>query len=298
MTEQNFTYTKPFLKWAGNKYRIIEKVRGAVLAHASGQTKFIEPFGGSGSVAINLWDVFQIRIYGEYNQDLADLMAHVQGRTSELKDEIGRLFTPANNDQDVYYELRDEFNKLRGPGGSDSVRKSALFVYLNRHCFNGLCRYGPSGFNVPVGRYKTVLAPLDDIAQFSERMKPSFEVRSGDFEKLMDEADSDSVVYCDPPYFPLSATSSFTQYSGGDDFGKEAQHRLAVAAQRAADKGAVVLISNHDVPACADLYASMCNARVTVDLSNRFSVPRFISAKGEGRGKPSPELIAVFRSRK
>lgn len=298
MTEQNFTYTKPFLKWAGNKYRIIDRVRGAVLDNASGRTKFIEPFGGSGSVAINLWNAFSVRIYGEYNQDLADLMVHVQGRISELKTEIQRLFIPANNDQDAYYKMRDEFNNLRGLGGSDSVRKSALFVYLNRHCFNGLCRYGPSGFNVPAGRYKTVSAPLEDITHFSERMKPSFEVRPGDFEKLMDEAGPDSVVYCDPPYFPLSATSSFTQYSGGDDFGKEAQLRLAKAAQRAAEKGAVVLISNHDVPACVDLYASMDNARVTVDLSNKFSVPRFISAKGEGRGKPSPELIAVFRSRK
>ena len=188
----------------------------------------------------------------------------------------------------MYYRLRDELNNLRGTDGSDSVRKSALFVYLNRHCFNGLCRYGPSGFNVPAGRYKTVSAPLDEITQFSERLKSSLKIHSGDFEKLMDEADSNSVVYCDPPYFPLSATSSFTQYSGGDDFGKDAQLRLANAAQGAAERGAVVLISNHDVPACVDLYASMESARVAVDLSNRFSVPRFISAKGDGRGRPTP----------
>lgn len=297
MTEQIFTYTKPFLKWAGNKYRIIDRVRGTIISHASGRTKYIEPFGGSGSVAINLWDKFTKRIYGEYNQDLAHLMADVQGATSALKSEVQKLFIPANNDQDVYYKLREEFNALRGVAGRGTIRKSALFIYLNRHCFNGLCRYGPSGFNVPAGRYKTVTAPLEDIMLFSERMQLTLEVRSGDFEKLMDEADCDSLVYCDPPYFPLSATSSFTQYSGGKDFEKEAQLRLANAAQRAAERGAVVLISNHEVPVCMELYASMENARVAVDLSNRFAVPRFISAKGDGRGKPSPELIAVFRPR-
>jgi len=296
MTEQTFTYTKPFLKWAGNKYRIIERVRGAIREHASGRTKYIEPFGGSGSVVINLWDIFPTRIYGEYNQDLAHLMCDVQRDTPSLKSEIQKLFIPENNHPDAYYKFRREFNELRSVTGS-TVRKSALFIYLNRHCFNGLCRYGPSGFNVPVGRYKTVSAPLDEISVFSERMQPTIHVRSGDFEKLMDEADSSTVVYCDPPYFPLSATSSFTQYSGGDDFGKEAQLRLANAAKRAATRGATVLISNHDVQACTELYESMGDSFVAVDLSNKFPVARFISAKGDGRGKPSPELIAVFKKK-
>ena len=110
--------------------------------------------------------------------------------------------------------------------------------------------------------------------------------------------DADTLVYCDPPYFPLTLTSNFTQYSDKSGFGPEMQEKLAVAAAECAKRNAVVLISNHDTDACKQLYHDVI-ARpkfkgVRVDFSY-FPVPRFISSKGKDRGKLAAELIAIFQ---
>ena len=295
--QTNQEYTKPFLKWAGNKFRIINIVISNIKKYNNcNRTDYIEPFGGAGSILINLEGIFSKRTYADYNKDLVDLFRHIQKDKETLIDEIGSIFTPENNKETQYYKLRKEFNSLKGE--SNSIRKSAIFVYLNRHCFNGLCRYGPNGFNVPFGRYKSISAPLSEIHKVSEKISKNVKIVSGDFEKNIREAGCNSIVYCDPPYFPLSITSSFTKYSGGEDFGIDSQNRLALAAKEAAERGAIVLISNHNTVECRKLYSSMQNKDVQVDLSVTFDVPRFISAKGEGRGKCSPELIAVFKPKK
>lgn len=286
-------YTKPFLKWAGNKYRIIDRVLESINYNKYNRTHYIEPFGGAGSILTNLEGVFKKRIYSDYNKDLVDLFIHIQNDRESLIREINRIFTPKNNHEIKYYELRSEFNELRE--SSSSVRKSAIFVYLNRHCFNGLCRYGPKGFNVPFGRYKSITAPIEEINSVYYKITSNVKIISGDFEKVIKDANENTLVYCDPPYFPLSVTSSFTKYAGGNDFGLDSQERLAIAAQKAVERGAVVLISNHNTRECRKLYESMQTKNVLVDLSNEFEVPRFISAKGSSRGKGSPELIAVFK---
>jgi len=291
-------YTKPFLKWAGNKFRIIDKVMGEIVANQGDRKHYVEPFAGSGAILINLGDRFSTRVYSDYNEDLVHLFRHIQGSSKELSKEVNDLFDQSNNVEGQFYILRRQFNDLRKEAKSEtSIRKSALFIYLNRHCFNGLCRYGPNGFNVPFGRYKTTNPPVEEILAVYGKIKSSVTIKSGDFEAIIDECGDETLVYCDPPYFPLSATSSFTQYSSGDDFGKESQERLAYAARKAASRGAVVLISNHNVEACRDLYKRMANEDVSVNIDNQFDVNRFISAKGTGRGKPSPELIAVFKKK-
>lgn len=294
--ENTSTYTKPFLKWAGNKFRIIDKVMAEIVANKGERKHYVEPFAGSGAILINLGDIFSTRVYSDYNQDLVHLFRHIQGNYKELSNEVEKLFDQSNNVEEQFYILRKEFNDLRKKTTSEtSIRKSALFIYLNRHCFNGLCRYGPNGFNVPFGRYKTTNPPVAEILAVYQKIKSGVTIKSGDFQAIIDECDEGTLIYCDPPYFPLSATSSFTQYSSGDDFGKESQERLAVAAKKAASRGAVVLISNHSVEACRDLYKSMADERISVNIENQFDVNRFISAKSSGRGKPSPELIAVFK---
>lgn len=298
--EETVKPTKPFLKWAGNKFRIIDRVIGTIGDRQVGRSKYIEPFGGSGAVIANVGHLFSgKRTYGEFNPELIHLMQAVQEDLPRLLKETELLFNPDYNVEERYYELREEFNGYVKSVKPDRLRKSARFIYLNRHCFNGLCRYGPNGFNVPFGRYAKPIAPIEEIKAFAKLMSGVTIDSPGSFETIMAQADADTLVYCDPPYFPLTLTSNFTQYSDKSGFGPEMQEKLAVAAAECAQRGAVVLISNHDVPACRQLYQQVANSHglQKVDFQE-FGVPRFISSKGKDRGNKARELIAVFEAKK
>jgi DNA adenine methylase len=294
MSAEEPIYTKPFLKWAGNKFRIIGEVMKA-LEWGSDRTKYIEPFGGSGAVIANVGDLFSKRTYGEFNPELSDLMLTLMNEQDLLIDETISLFRTANNEADAYYSLRSEFNSYIGNASAPKVRKSALFIYLNRHCFNGLCRYGPNGFNVPFGRYIKTVAPIEEMKAFADKMDGVKIAKPGSFQQLMGKADEDTLIYCDPPYYPLTTTSNFTQYSSKAGFDDEMQKSLATSAAQCAAAGAIVLISNHDVPACHEDYKKAArDAGVNVKLDHAFRVSRFISSKAAGRGGKAGELIAAF----
>jgi DNA adenine methylase len=297
--EETVKPTKPFLKWAGNKFRIIGTVIGTIADRQGGRSKYIEPFGGSGAVVANVGHLFSGgRTYGEFNPELVHLMRVLQEDLPGLLKKTEALFVPSNNVEEEYYSLREQFNEYVHAKRRGDVEKSARFIYLNRHCFNGLCRYGPNGFNVPFGRYAKTVAPIDEMEAFAKLMEDVVIAGPKSFEETMKEADADTLVYCDPPYFPLTPTSNFTQYSDKSGFGPEMQEKLAVAAAECAKRNAVVLVSNHDTDACKQLYHDVV-ARpkfkgVTVDFSY-FPVPRFISSKGKDRGKLAAELIAIFK---
>ena len=176
-------------------------------------------------------------------------------------------------------DLRAEFNQTR-----DHRRKAALFLYLNRHGYNGLCRYNAKGgFNVPVGRYVKPYFPAREMLGFHEKAQRA-EFRVADFTEVMRQALPGDVVYCDPPYVPLSATSNFTSYHRGG-FGEAQQNELARLAEELASRGVPVVISNHETSFTVQAYHK---ARLT-----RFSVRRFISRNGQNRGKAA-ELLALF----
>lgn len=302
MFEEPHKPTKPFLKWAGNKFRIIDRVDGIIEEYRGDRSKYIEPFGGSGAVIVNAGRRFTgLKTYAEFNPELVDLMRAIKEELPALIKETKALFVRKNNEATHYYDLRAKFNGFVKSGDRGNVQKSALFIYLNRHCFNGLCRYGPNGFNVPFGRYAKTVAPIDEMNAFAKLMADVAIAGPQSFEETMKEADADTLVYCDPPYFPLTPTSSFTQYSDKSGFGLEMQESLAVAAAECAIRDSVVLISNHDTDACKKLYLDVV-ARpkfksVAVEFSY-FPVPRFISSKGKDRGKLAAELIAVFTAKK
>jgi DNA adenine methylase len=300
MSDDEPAYTKPFLKWAGNKFRIIGRVIDTIADRQDGRSKYIEPFGGSGAVVANVGHLFSGgRTYGEFNPELVHLMQALQKDLPGLLEKTTELFIAKNNVEKEYYNLREEFNEYVHAKRRGDVEKSARFIYLNRHCFNGLCRYGPNGFNVPFGRYAKTLAPIQELQAFARLMKGVRIEGPSSFEETMAKADEDTLVYCDPPYFPLTETSNFTQYSDKSGFGPEMQEKLAVAAAQCALRGAVVLISNHDVPSCRQLYQQVAKSHglQKVDFQE-FGVPRFISSKGKDRGNKASELIAVFEAKK
>lgn len=269
----NINKSRAFLKWAGGKYSLIEEIQRQLPTG----NRLIEPFVGAGSVFLNTdYDRY---LLCDINSDLIHLYKIVQSDTNAFLSASEPLFTGAYNQSDKYYELRTEFNQT-----TDSFRRSVLFLYLNRHGYNGLCRYNKSGgFNVPFGRYKAPYFPEKEIEFFAQRAKKAtFECI--DFQRAFARARKGNVIYCDPPYAPISETANFTHYAKtGFDYSQQAS--LALLAERAGRKGIPTLVSNHDTPTTRQLYHSA--------QLHELKVSRFISQKGYSRKKVS-ELMALY----
>lgn len=224
---------------------------------------------------------FEHYILADSNPDLIQLFVQLAEEGDDFIHYCRSFFMPANNTPDRYYALREEFNR-----SEDSRGKSALFLYLNRHCYNGLCRYNSRGeFNTPFGRYTRPYFPEKEMRRFihaagrAEFLHATF----ADSMKLGSEGD---IVYCDPPYAPLSTTAYFTDYHSGG-FKWEDQQLLAQTAAELAGRGARVVISNHDTKQVRDLY------RQAGASLKRFQVRRNISCNANKRGKVG-ELLAIF----
>ena len=266
---------KPFLKWAGGKYRLLD----AILKALPPGRRFVEPFAGSCAVYLN--SGHKEALVADVNSDLVALYQHVQGEGEEYIRFCQSFFTADNNCRDSFLALRQRFNASSDPG-----LRAALLLYLNRHAFNGLVRYNARGeFNVPFGRYRRPYFPLKELRDFHTKTRevPATFV-TADFREIFARLLPGDVVYCDPPYLPLSATANFTSYAG-KVFGRPAQRELASLARAAHEKGIAVLLSNHNTEETRALYAG---ARIL-----EFTVQRSISCNGAKRN-PAPELLAVY----
>jgi DNA adenine methylase len=268
------TMTRPFLKWAGSKYRVLEHIHEML---PQGQ-RLIEPFAGSGAVFMNT--DFTHYLLADTNADLINLYRTLQQQGENFIGECARLFQSRTNQEVYYYRRREEFNRCNNP-----QRKAALFIYLNRHGYNGLCRYNAAGlFNVPFGRYKRPYFPADELLAFYQKSVKAEFVHL-DFSTVMRSAQTGDVVYCDPPYVPLSTSANFTCYSAGG-FDMPQQQQLADLAEQTRQRGIPVLISNHNTRFTRKAY------RGANDIK-RFSVRRFISCNGNKR-QTAGELLALF----
>lgn len=272
MQDTQDTRVRPFLKWAGGKYRLIDKL----LPHLKGK-RLIEPFVGAGAVFLNL--EFENYIVNDINTDLINLYKHLKKEKMQFVTYAKTFFNEENNSADIYYQLRDKFNSnipLR--------ERAALFLYFNRYGYNGLCRYNKSGgYNVPFGRYKKIYFPEKEMLHFV-KISSKVQLSCSDYRAVMMKAKVGDVIYCDPPYVPLSKTSNFTAYSM-DRFREDEQNELAELAKSLANKGIRVVISNHENEITRELYK---DAKIETLL-----VQRLISSDGEKRNK-AKELIAVF----
>jgi len=262
---------RPFLKWAGGKYRLISQIRALLPAG----NLFIEPFVGAGAVFLNLdFPAYQLN---DINADLIYLFKTVQKDAAALTECAKRLFTTRNNTASAYYRLRKKFNQL-----PPSLERAALFLFLNRHSYNGLCRFNAAGqFNAPFGSYSKPYFPLLELQMFAEKTKKA-KFYNQSFEKIIEKAPANAVIYCDPPYVPLSVSASFTSYAG-NTFTEADQVRLAEISEAAANRGCTILISNHDTPFTQTLYR----------IAQRISLPVQRSISCQQR-LPVSEILALF----
>jgi DNA adenine methylase len=265
---------RPFLKWAGNKYRVIERIKKLLPAGS----RLIEPFTGSAAVFLNT--DYEHYLLSDTNPDLINLYNILKQEGNKFINYCKRYFNGNYNNAESYYLLRDRFNHCKNPR-----QKAALFVYLNRHGYNGLCRYNAKGgYNVPFGRYQNPYFPQKEMLAFHHKaQKAEFTVMS--FETTMANTRPGDVIYCDPPYVPLSNSANFTSYSAGG-FNLDKQRQLAQLAEETAQRGIPVLISNHNTSFTQQTYQ-------TATYRDTFQVRRYISCNGENR-QNAGEVLALF----
>lgn len=274
---QSLAGMRSALKWAGGKKKVVNEI--ASLLPKQGKKRLVEPFVGGGSVFLNL--DFDEYLLVDMNVDLINLFNIIKNQPVSFIGDAEKLFNSKTNQADRYYQLRDQFNQ-----SSDPYERSLLFLYLNRHGYNGLCRYNKSGgYNVPFGRYKHPYFPSEELHYFSQRAQKATFIQ-GDFETAFSQLKSNDVVYCDPPYSPINPTSNFTAYAG-NSFSDEDQQRLVNCAQKAKHDGVPTLISNHYVDFTKELYKDASKKKL-------FQVQRTISPKGKSRIKVK-EVLALYK---
>ena len=265
---------RPFLKWAGNKLHCIEHVLGTLPE----STRLIEPFTGSGAVFLN--SNYSKYLLAEHNQDLVSLFKYVQKEGPSFINDCEWYFKGEFNDKTCFYALRSEFNEC-----TDQRKRAILFLYLNRHGYNGLCRYnGSGGFNVPFGQINRPYFPRIEMTRFHHKSKHAQFIQA-DFRETFKKSKPGDVIYCDPPYVPLSNSANFSNYSK-KTFTLEDQIDLANLAIQTAKNGIPVIISNHDTSFTREQYYP---AQII-----SFPVRRTISCKGNNRQKVQ-ELLAIFK---
>lgn len=265
---------KPFLKWAGGKH----KLAPLILATLPKTKTLVEPFVGSG--AVFLMAKYESYVLSDINPDLILMYQQIQQNTEGFILRAKKLFEANNNNSVDYYRLRQEFNDSKDP-----ERRAELFIYLNRHCFNGLCRYNSKGgFNVPFGDYSGPNFPEKEVRDFGHKAKlATFVVQ--DFRQAMSSVSEDSSVYCDPPYIPKSPTAGFTAYSG-KEFGLNDHKDIRKLAKELQIRKIPVLVSNSDTDLSRQLYEG--------DTKKAFDVQRSISSNGSTRSKVGELLVEYF----
>lgn len=269
---------KPIIKWMGGKSRIID----TLLQVLPERTTFVEPFVGAGSVFLNTR--YKRYILADSNPDLIQLLNVAKDQPEELILKSKPLFEDGN-DCIKYMERRELFNRETDMAPLD---RAAMFLYLMRHGFNGMCRYnGSGGFNVPFGRYPNgVYYPLEEIRGWAKRcQEPEYlEIVCEDFRTVLERTSEDSVIYADPPYIPLSETAKHAQYHR-KEFSQADHRELARALFKQVEKGNSVVLSNADTLLTREIYYGFEWRSVEVG--------RYMGASGAAR-KTVTELLGVL----
>ncbi|EJZ3091164.1 Dam family site-specific DNA-(adenine-N6)-methyltransferase [Escherichia coli] len=268
-------FERSIFKWAGGKFGVLEQI----FRYLPEGKRLIEPFVGGGAVFMNAG--YQENLLNDVNADLINFYKTLQREAHSLITLAHRFFQDYNT-QEGYLAVRNAFNKQ----AYDDLHRAAAFLFLNRHCFNGLTRYNQAGeFNVGYGKYKTPYFPLQEMEAFLGAEGQS-EFVCGDFAAVIEAAGEGDVIFCDPPYEPLPNTEGFTNYSG-HDFKFEEQKRLVSLLTDAHRRGAKVLITNSGAPNIRELYHDS-GFRVEPLFARRS-----VSCKGDTRGV-AHDVIAIL----
>ncbi len=290
---------KPFLKWAGGKTQLLHEISNKVPFNTKDTFTYVEPFVGSGAVLfwlLNNYPNINRAVINDINADLCNCYKTIKNNVSalieillELEDEY--LSKEPNSDErkDLYYAKRNRYNER----SCSLVEHAALFIFLNRTCFNGLYRVNRKNeFNVPQGSYKNPqICDEDNLVLVSELMQ-KVEILNGDYSETKIYANTNSFFYFDPPYKPLSETSSFNAYAK-HDFNDAEQVRLKSFCDTIDALGSKWILSNSDVKG-ANPRDNFFDDLFEKYQINRVLAKRSINANAEKRGQLSELLITNY----
>jgi len=258
------------LKWAGNKTAVMSELK----RHLPAGPRLVEPFAGS--CAVMMATDYPHYLVADINADLINLYKKAAYHPEELI-QVALVLFSEDNSAEKYYENRLRFNE---DTSLTMLERAALFLYLNRHCYRGLCRYNKRGkFNVPYGNYKNPYFPHAEIITFAEKaVRATFICASYDETLAMLQAGD--VVYCDPPY-----DGTFSGYHTAG-FSDDDQYDLASILVRRSSEGHQIVVSNSDTRLIRSFYRNF--------TLHRISTKRSIGVAA-GEGKTAGELIAVLK---
>lgn len=288
----------PFVKWAGGKGGALPELRKAYPPQL-GQaiTKYAEPFVGGGAVLFDVLSRYELSevFICDSNPQLMNAYRCVRDHADSLIHRLRRLekvylSLDSRARKALYYEKRDQFNNIKRPV---TIEAAVLFLFLNRTCFNGLYRVNSHGqFNVPMGSYKRpTICDAKNLYRLSDALQDVC-IHCGDYQQAKNFIDEKTFVYFDPPYRPLSSTSSFTSYTKGG-FDDEAQRQLAEFFREMDKKGAALALSNSD-PKNSDEKDEFFDQLYNGFTITRIKAARSINSKSAGRGKISELLITNY----
>ena len=287
----------PFLKWAGGKGRLLPVLKENFPVELGKEiNKYVEPFVGGGAVLFDILSTYNLKkIYiNDVNDELINTYNVIKNDVEALIEILNQiqneyLILDKDKRKEFYYSKRELFNKYKTENILDT-ETAALFIFLNKTCFNGLYRVNSNGlFNVPAGDYKNPLICNSDNLRGVSKKLTKVSILCGSYEKLQKIIDNKTFVYFDPPYRPLNKTSSFNTYTKSA-FNDESQIELAKFIKKLSKKGAYVLASNSD-PKNTNPEDSFFDDLFYDMEIKRVSVKRLINRKAELRNNKITELI-------
>lgn len=292
---------KPFIKWAGGKGQLLDQLSDLLPENLKDRKDlvYVEPFVGGGAMLFYMLSNYTNithAVVNDLNSDLVATYTVIRDRPEELIRELSNMqdeFYECQSDEGrkkVYLEKRERYNMKC----AESVETAALFIFLNRTCFNGLYRVNSKGlYNVPFGKaLRPLICDVDTIRADSKLLKKVV-ILNGDFGDVEKYVKGKSFFYFDPPYRPLTQTASFTAYSR-EGFGDDQQKRLADFCRHLDRAGHQWLLSNSD-PHNTDPNDMFFEEIFKGFDIHRVSASRMINSKSDGRGKITELAIRNYK---
>lgn len=273
--------TQPFLKWAGGKRQLLPEIRKYIPKQFS---TYYEPFVGAGAVLFDLQP--KKAVINDINKELVNVYTVIQHQVDELIQDLKKH----ENNKEYFYQIRD-LDRKPAYQQLSPVKRASRIIYLNKTCYNGLFRVNSQGqFNVPFGRYKNPQIVNEEVLKAVHHYLSVNQVSilNVDFAKAVESASAGDFVYFDPPYDPLSDTSSFTGYSM-DGFTRESQLRLRDLCVELDKRGCKFLLSNAATNFIKEIYTEK-NFQLKL-----VSATRNINSVASKRGKIDEVLVMNYK---
>ena len=260
----------PFVKWAGGKRQLLSKIKERMPEQYN---DYYEPFVGGGAVVLELQP--ENAVVNDINKSLINAYTQIANNPDEFLDAVNMLDNEMWDDgKEYYYSIREHYNDKLMREEFD-IELAALFVFINKHCFNGLYRVNGKGlFNVPYNKSRKASVDKKAIVETSKYLR-SINIINGDFENACRNAQAGDFVFIDSPYAPLKPTS-FESYTK-EGFDVESHSRLANLFDELSERGCYCMLTNHNTEFINELYG---NKGYSVDV---VSVKRMINSDASNR---------------